>query len=89
MDRDATESWAHCRKNTLSKSTNVRQATSSLCRSCHTKYMGRRDITDSQFRRMRDSFHENKADITKLSDPRFVQMVKYFFYQLQEERVGR
>ena len=50
--------------------------------------MGRSDVTDSQFRRMRDSLYHKKTDTKKLSNSTFEQRVKGTFYKLCEEKVS-
>ena len=45
--------------------------TSSVCRKCHTAYLGREDVTVSQFRYMRDSKYDVRSHIRKMSSMMF------------------
>ena len=66
-----------------------KQATTILRRTCYTKYKRRNDITDSQLRRMRDSLHDNKAEIKNLTYQMCDHMVKDTHYKLREEKVSK
>ena len=66
-----------------------KQATTILRRTCYTKYKRRKDITDSQLRRMRDSLHDNKAEIKKLTYQMCDHMVKDTHYKLREDNVRK
>ena len=49
--------------------------TLSVCRKCHTAYLGREDVTVSQFRYMRDSKYDVRSHIRKMSSLMFVHKI--------------
>ena len=79
MDRGVGLSWEHCKKQVIEVVHQLERnkVTISLCHMCNVKYLGLRSITDAQFTRILDSYHDNKEEIKKQESARhFLQATR-------------
>ena len=80
MDRGVGLNWEQCKKKQVIEELHQlerNKVTISLCHIRNVKYLGLRSITDTQFRTILDSYHDNKEEIKKQEIARhFVQATR-------------